>query len=157
MFRKTCIAFCATVSLLGTTSCATLFQGTNEEISFASDPSGASVTVNDGRSGTTPYSIRENREEDLQVHFSKSGFQSQDVADTSHVQWGYVVSDIFFTGLIGLAVDGLDGAMFAHNQQMVSAHLDAQPSARAMVPQIEPASTSSGSVENEPSKYLDGD
>jgi hypothetical protein len=30
----------------------------------------------------------------------------------------------FFTGLIGLAVDGLDGAMFYHNHDMVTAHLD---------------------------------
>jgi hypothetical protein len=124
---KTYLTALALIALFSCTSCATLFQGTHEEIALASDPSGAAVTINDGHSGSTPYSIHENREEDLQVHFSKPGYQSEDIADTSHVQWGYVVSDIFFTGLIGLAVDGLDGAIFAHSQQMVSAHLDPLP------------------------------
>jgi hypothetical protein len=115
--------------LFTSASCATLFQGTSEEIALASDPSGVAVAVNDGHSGTTPYSLRENREQDLQIHFSKPGYQSQDISDASHVQWGYVVSDLFFCGLIGLAVDGLDGAMFAHSQQMVSAHLEPLQSA----------------------------
>ncbi len=91
---------------------------------IASDPAGAQVAVNDGRSGVTPYSMRVNRDEDLQIHVSKAGYSAYDEVDTSHIEWGYLVSDIFFTGLIGLAVDGIDGAMFYHNQTMVTAHLD---------------------------------
>ncbi len=68
--------------------------------------------------------MRVNRNDDLDIHVSKAGYSSTDISDTSHVEWGYLVSDIFFTGLIGLAVDGIDGAMFYHNQAMVSAHLD---------------------------------
>jgi hypothetical protein len=124
MLKNIPVCLSALIVLFSCESCATLFQGTSEEIALASDPSGAAVAVNDGRSGSTPYSIRENREQDLQIRFSKPGYQSQDISDVSHVQWGYLVSDIFFTGLIGLAVDGLDGAMFAHSQQMVSAHLE---------------------------------
>lgn len=112
------------LAVLFASGCATLFQGTNEEIMVASDPAGAQVSINDGRQGTTPYSMRVNRNDDLQIHVSKPGYSSTDIADTSHVEWGYLVSDIFFTGLIGLAVDGIDGAMFYHNQAMVSAHLD---------------------------------
>jgi len=108
-------------------SCATLFQGTNEEIAITSHPSGAAATISDGRSGLTPFSIHTKRSEDIQVHFSKPGYQAYDVSDVSHAQWGYVVSDIFFTGLIGLGVDGMDGAMFYHSQQMVSAHLEPLP------------------------------
>jgi hypothetical protein len=127
MFRTICISLCFSVIVFTCTSCATLFEGTTEEIQLASDPSGATATINDGASGTTPYSLEQYRNRDLQIHFSKPGYQSQEISDTSHVQWGYLVSDIFFTGLIGLAVDGLDGAMFAHSQQMVAAHLVALP------------------------------
>ena len=119
-------ALVLTMFLCGS-SCATLFQGTSEEIDLASDPSGATTSINDGRNGVTPYSIHVNRDQDLQVHFSKPGYQTYDVSDVSHVEWGYLVSDIFFTGLIGLAVDGLDGAMFYHSEQMVSAHLEPLP------------------------------
>ena len=90
-----------------------------------SDPAGALVVVNDGRSGTTPYSMKVGRDDDLQIHVSKTGYSSTDITDTSHMEWGYFIADFFFTGLIGLAVDGLDGAMFDHDQTMVSAHLDA--------------------------------
>ena len=140
----------AASALVACTSCATLFQGTSEEIQLASDPSGAATSVNDARSGVTPYSVRVNREEDLQVHFSKSGYQSQDISDDSHVQWGYLVSDIFFTGLIGLAVDGIDGAMFAHSQQMVSAHLDpiSNQSAGSSLPAaVQPAAVQPAAVQ----------
>ncbi|MGC1341847.1 MAG: hypothetical protein WA854_05955 [Candidatus Binataceae bacterium] len=91
---------------------------------IASDPAGAQVTTNDGRSGTTPYAMKVNRDDDLDIHISKVGYSPTDVTDASHVEWGYLISDIFFTGLIGLGVDGLDGAMFYHNQTMVTAHLD---------------------------------
>jgi len=117
---------------IAASSCATLFQGTNEEIMVASDPAGAQVSVNDGRSGVTPYSMRVNRDEDLQIHVAKAGYASYDEADTSHIEWGYLVSDIFFTGLIGLAVDGIDGAMFYHNHSMVTAHLDPAPGSPAI-------------------------
>ena len=130
------------LAVLFASGCATLFQGTNEEIMVASDPAGAQVSINDGRQGTTPYSMRVNRNDDLQIHVSKAGYSSTDIADTSHVEWGYLVSDIFFTGLIGLAVDGIDGAMFYHNQAMVSAHLDpivASPAAQSDMGAAAPA------------------
>ena len=150
---KNILTACLTACALLTCSCATLFQGTNEEIMVASDPSGAQVAVNDGRSGITPYSMKVNRNEDLQIHVSKVGYSPYDEADASHIEWGYLVSDIFFTGLIGLAVDGLDGAMFYHNQAMVTAHLDplqaaappatqASPETKAAVPAVAAATTS---------------
>jgi hypothetical protein len=55
------------------------------------------------------------------------------------VEWGYLVSVFFFTGLIGLAIDGLDGAMFYHSQQMVSAHLEPLPNQPAAVNTAAPA------------------
>ena len=124
-------SICASLlALVFASSCATLFQGTHEEIMVESDPAGAQVSVNDGRNGTTPYSMKVGRDDDVNIHVSKPGYAPMDISDESHMQWGYFVSDFFFTGLIGLAVDGLDGAMFYHNQTMVSAHLEpiyAQP------------------------------
>ncbi|HJU27715.1 MAG TPA: PEGA domain-containing protein [Candidatus Binataceae bacterium] len=112
------------LGLLLCSSCATLFQGTKEEVMVNSDPSGANVTVNDGRSGVTPYSFRTSRDEDLQIHVSKPGYQPTDISDNSKFEWGYGISDIFFTGLIGLGIDAMDGASFYHEQTMVAAHLD---------------------------------
>jgi hypothetical protein len=118
-------SICASLlAVVFVSSCATLFQGTHEEIMVESDPPGAQVSVNDGRNGTTPYSMKVSRDDDVNIHVSKPGYAPMDVSDESHMAWGYFISDFFFTGLIGLAVDGLDGAMFYHNQTMVSAHLE---------------------------------
>jgi PEGA domain len=118
-------SICASlVAVVFASGCATLFQGTNEEIMVQSDPPGAQVSVNDGRNGTTPYSMKVSRNDDVDIHVSKPGYAPMDISDESHMEWGYFISDFFFTGLIGLAVDGLDGAMFYHNQTMVSAHLE---------------------------------
>jgi PEGA domain len=118
-------SICASLlAVVFASGCATLFQGTNEEIMVQSDPPGAQVSVNDGRNGTTPYSMKVSRNDDVDIHVSKPGYAPMDVSDESHMEWGYFISDFFFTGLIGLAVDGLDGAMFYHNQTMVSAHLE---------------------------------
>jgi PEGA domain len=118
-------SICASLlAVVFASSCATLFQGTHEEIMVESDPPGAQVSVNDGRNGTTPYSMKVSRDDDVNIHVSKPGYAPMDVSDESHMEWGYFISDFFFTGLIGLAVDGLDGAMFYHNQTMVSAHLE---------------------------------
>ena len=111
----------ALAALFLSASCATLFQGNKEEVMVTSDPAGAQVVVNDGRSGTTPYSMKVGRDDDLQIHVSKAGYSSTDITDTSHMEWGYFVADFVFTGLIGLGVDGIDGAMFYHDQTMVTA------------------------------------
>ena len=130
----------AAFAALASSSCATLFQGTTEEVMVASDPAGAQVSVNDGRSGPSPFSMRVPRSEDLQIHIAKVGYTPYGMTDTSHVEWGYLVSDLFFTGLIGLAVDGIDGAMFYHNQAMVTAHLDPlAPTIQAPPPASAPA------------------
>jgi hypothetical protein len=48
-------SICASLlAVVFASGCATLFQGTNEEIMVQSDPPGAQVSVNDGRNGTTP-------------------------------------------------------------------------------------------------------
>jgi hypothetical protein len=104
--------------------CASCFQGTREEIMVTSDVPNAKVSLNDGMSGTTPYTAKVARDEDLTINVSAPGYQSSTITDVSHASWGYVVADIFLTGLIGLGIDGIDGAMFGHDQTMVAAHLE---------------------------------
>ncbi len=84
-------------------------------------------------------SFRVNRDDDLEIHVSKAGYSPTEIADASHIEWGYFVSDLLFTGLIGLAVDGLDGAMFYHNQAMVAAHLDPVSAPAALTTPATPA------------------
>ena len=152
MFKRS--LFASLLAVFFASGCATLFQGNNEEIMVASDPPGAQVSVNDGRSGITPFSMKANRNDDLEIHVSKAGYSPEDIADTTHVEWGYVVSDIFFTGLIGLAVDGGDGAMFYHNQTMVTAHLEPIVAYAAPNPPNTDASTGGNQPTTDPKRVV---
>ena len=104
-------------------SCALLFQGNTEQISVASEPPGATVTLNNGVTMRTPFSIDVRREDDLQLHFAKPGYQSTDVAVNSEVEPGYLMADII-PFMIPWAIDASSGAGFAHQQTSISVHLD---------------------------------
>lgn len=121
------------ISSAGICSCALLFQGTTEEINVASDPPGATATLNDGETKVTPFSITAPRDKDLQFHFSKPGYQSADVSDNSTVEPGFLVVDSIPL-LIPWAVDASAGAGFAHQQTSLVAHLDPESDAAGDVP-----------------------
>src|SRR5271170_7857502 len=104
-------------------SCALLLQGTTEEINVASDPPGATVTLNDGETKVTPFSITVPRQRDLQFHFSKPGYQSADVDDNSEIESGYMMAALIPL-MVPWTIDAVAGAGYAHQQPTVTAHLD---------------------------------
>ncbi len=107
-------------------SCGLVFQGTTENITVSSEPSGADVTLNDGEKKVTPFTISAPREKDLQFHFSKPGYQPVDLTDNSRVEPGILVIDSIPL-LIPWAIDASYGAGFAHQETVVAAHLDREP------------------------------
>jgi len=135
------------VCSVGVCSCALIFQGTTEEINVASEPSGATVTLNDGDTKVTPFSMTAARNKDLQFHFTKPGYQSTDLADNSQVEPGFLVVDSIPL-LLPWAVDASQGAGFAHQQTSVVAHLDREGGVAEDVPSKAvaplPSSTDSG-------------
>lgn len=126
-------ALLCTVGSVGVCSCALLFQGTTEQINVVSDPPGATVTLNDGETKVTPFSMTAPREKDLQFHFSKPGYQSADVVDNSQVEPGFLAVD-FIPLVIPWAIDASAGAGYAHQQSDVMAHLDPEGGAAGDVP-----------------------
>lgn len=120
-------ALAVAASALGVCSCVLLFQGTSEEITVTSDPPGATVTLNNGETRVTPFTITVPRKQDLQLHFSKTGYQSADLVDSSQVEAAVVVDVIPL--MIPWAIDASAGAGFAHQQTSLHAHLDPEAGA----------------------------
>jgi hypothetical protein len=116
-----------------------LFQGTTEQIGVTSDPPGATVTLNNGETRVTPFTITVPREKDLQLHFSKDGYQSTDLVDNSQVE-GLIIVDVIPL-MIPWGIDASAGAGFAHQQTSLYAHLD--PTAAAASDSPLPSATSS--------------
>ena len=127
-------ALLCVVACVGVCSCALIFQGTTEEINVASDPPGATVTLNDGETKVTPFSMTAPREKDLQLHFTKPGYQSADLADNSQVEGGLLLIFDVIPLMIPWSIDAAEGAGFAHQQTTVTAHLEPESGAGGDVP-----------------------
>jgi PEGA domain len=55
-------------------SCATLFKGTRQEVSFNSNPQKAEVWVNGAKLGETPVSLKLESKKDHTIEFKMEGF-----------------------------------------------------------------------------------
>lgn len=100
-------ALCVTLLLSG---CAAILSGTKQRVSFTSDPPGAQVVANGQTICTTPCSAELKKKNDYTIEIRKSGYAPGRAQLESSVGGGWIVADILFGGLIGIAVDGLTGA-----------------------------------------------
>ena len=106
-------------------SCATLFKGTTEEVNFNSDPQRAEVWVNGNKMGETPFAIKLESKKTYTREFKKEGFQTQIYNITNHVGAGWIILDVL-AGLVGVIVDAATGAWYSLDQKNVNAVLEKQ-------------------------------
>ena len=102
--------------------CATIMHGTTQGIGFSSIPTGASITVDNIRHGTTPAVVKLDRKD---IHIFKielAGYQPFEGTITRSVS-GWVWGNIVFGGLIGLAVDAISGGLYKLSPEQVHAAL----------------------------------
>ncbi|HEX4870069.1 MAG TPA: PEGA domain-containing protein [Moraxellaceae bacterium] len=104
----------AALSALWLTGCASIVDGNNQSVSFASNPDGATVYLNGAAIGKTPMTINTKRKGGTQpVKFSKEGYKDVEVQLTSTINpWFF--GNIITGGLLGSTTDGLSGAAFKY-------------------------------------------
>ena len=123
-------------------SCARVLQGKTEDITVISDPIGADVTLSNGMTGITPFTITVPRERDLAFHYSKPGYHSVSVYDDANVEDGYITADwvsILLTGIpVAWLTDVSSGAAHTHTKTTVAARLYRDPT---YVARLAPAPT----------------
>jgi len=95
----------------GFCSCAAILGGGNiVPVNVNSNPEGASVYANGAPAGSTPTTIQADKRKDLILEFRKEGFESRTAMIASSAQAGWIVADVFLTGLVGVAIDAATGA-----------------------------------------------
>jgi hypothetical protein len=104
------------------TGCATVIHGTRQDVGISSTPTGASVTIDNLQSGSTPVFAKLRRKENHVVRISLPGYQATDLTLTSSVS-GWVWGNVAIGGLIGLAVDAISGGMYKLSPEELSAAL----------------------------------
>lgn len=101
-------------------SCASIISGTSQEVAVNTKPSGAECDVErDGKTighiDETPGSLVVTRaNSDILVECSKTGYEHTNATNENDVEaWAF--GNLFFGGLIGLAVDAFSGAINSYD------------------------------------------
>lgn len=101
--------------------CASIISGTTQEISFHSNPEGATVTVDGVALGKTPMRYPLKKSKHRSVAFELDGYKKLSLPLDSRLA-GWFWGNIVFGGLVGSTTDGISGAAneYAPNQFMVT-------------------------------------
>jgi hypothetical protein len=97
------------VSLAPLSGCATVLNGTSQDVAFNSQPAGAVVELATGVNCVTPCSFSMRRGNDTEIRINKPGFQPVSVYIQSRLG-GSAFGNILLGGPIGAVVDGSNGA-----------------------------------------------
>ncbi len=100
-----------TALVVSLTGCCSIIHGTRQDVGISSAPTGAMVKIDNVLSGNTPVVAKLTRKDNHFVRVELSGYQPFDMTLTRSVS-GWVWGNIVFGGLIGLAVDAIDGAFY---------------------------------------------
>ncbi|MGH7553307.1 MAG: PEGA domain-containing protein, partial [Longimicrobiales bacterium] len=112
--------------LLGTilvlSGCATIMHGTKQSVGISSAPAGANIFIDNAPFGATPMVADLARKDHHTIRLEMEGYQPFAMSVSRGVS-GWVVGNILFGGLIGLAVDAISGGMYKLTPEQVSATL----------------------------------
>ncbi len=112
---KRLLAVALTVILAS--GCASVTRGTTEAYVIESTPAGASVSLSNGLSCTTPCSVKVKRRSDFVVTIEKEGYETISASITSSIDGGGaagMAGNVILGGLIGAGIDAGTGAMHSH-------------------------------------------
>ncbi|MCD9616394.1 PEGA domain-containing protein [Chryseobacterium gleum] len=112
---------------LSTTSCATIFTGTRDPITFSSNPEGAKVFHKGIEKCTTPCTVKIPRSLSKQtVTFEKEGFEKKEVKLTKNFN-AVTLLNIILGGAIGVGIDAATGSLTKYSPKKYDVELEAKP------------------------------
>ncbi len=91
-----------TFAVLG---CAAIFNDTKETVQIATTPPGAQIAVNGAPVGQAPLAVQLDVERDHIIQASMPGCMPAQVAVDSSLGAGWLIADLFLSGLVGIVVD----------------------------------------------------
>ena len=110
---------------LALAACASIMHGTSQDVGISSTPTSASVTVDNGTTGQTPFIAKLSRKDNHVIHIAADGYQPADLTLTRKTS-GWVWGNLLFGGIIGLAVDAISGGLYKLTPEQLNATLAKQ-------------------------------
>ena len=110
------ITFLISVICLLMASCATIFTGTKDRITFNSTPSGATIYKDGVEQCKTPCDLRVKRKlDDSEIEYKLDGYQTRLITLDKEFN---VISVINLGNLLGWGIDALSGAMMKYDKKV---------------------------------------
>lgn len=109
------------VGMVMLSGCATIITGTTQEVSFHSNPEGATVMVDGTTLGKTPLTFPLKKDKYDSVTFTKDGYKTLILPMQNNLN-GWFWGNIVIGGFIGSTTDSVSGAIhqYSPGQYMVS-------------------------------------
>lgn len=116
------------VCLIGIlTGCATIFKGGLQNISFNSDPKGATVLVNGIDRGKTPLQLQLKPNTTYNFTFKKEGCEDKNYVLNNHIEALWIILDIVPGGLLGpipIIIDAATGNWYKLDESYINLPLE---------------------------------
>jgi len=118
------ISLVASASLSG---CATIFNGTEQEVQFDSEPSKADIMIGGVRRGTTPATLTLTKPgvNNRQITFVKGGYKEKTITLQKKFATASILNVIGPT-FIGFGIDALSGALFNYYPAEYTVEMEAE-------------------------------
>ncbi len=112
-------------AMLLTSGCASIVTGTDQKLTFNSEPDEATVTVAGRVLGKTPLTVQVDKGSNQAITFEKEGYKTH-TAQLSTTTNPWFFGNIVFGGLVGSTTDGVSGAIheFSPDQYFVTLRPD---------------------------------
>lgn len=104
-------------------SCATIVSGSKQNIKFSSNPSDATIFIDEVEAGKTPFAIKLSKKREHHIMIKLDGYQTYETNLTKKIN-GWYFGNIFLGGLVGLIIDPITGAMYNLTPKEINAELN---------------------------------
>lgn len=108
---KKVILFTAAAMMM--TSCATVFQGSRQEVQIQAEPSTAKIYVDGGMEGKGNVTVNLKRNQNHTIRVEADGYDTEHRKIRKKAQAGFIIADILFiypSALTSIIVDAATGA-----------------------------------------------
>ena len=119
--------------------CGTIIHGSKQQVSFDSNPQGATVRLSDGTHLTTPQVAQLRRAQDHTVTIEKEGYEPERITINRDFNWGATIFGNILWITPGVIVDVLAGGAWTLDPEQINVNLVAEkPKSPATVTQTQP-------------------
>ncbi len=105
------------------TSCATIVSGSKQNVKFSSNPSTATIFIDEVEVGKTPFEIKLARKSEHSVMLKLEGYQTYQTKLTKKFN-AWFLGNILIGGLIGIIIDPITGAMYNLSPDEINAQMN---------------------------------